>query len=113
MATHSTTNYNSVAVATSPKSKAQRVEDGRNSPDTTEADLLHPFFVSTHRFEREFEQMEQLGQGGFGQVILARNRLDGRPYAIKRIALSILSRSKSDETLQKVRPTSWRHPITD
>ncbi|XP_048580135.1 eIF-2-alpha kinase GCN2-like isoform X3 [Nematostella vectensis] len=37
------------------------------------------------RIKSEFEQLEFLGKGGFGNVIKVRNKLDGGLYAIKRI----------------------------
>ena len=35
----------------------------------------------------EFEELEFLGRGGGGQVVKARNRLDGHLYAVKKIRL--------------------------
>eukprot|EP00300_Choanocystis_sp_HF-7_P010991 c17250_g1_i1.p1 GENE.c17250_g1_i1~~c17250_g1_i1.p1 ORF type:complete len:1036 (+),score=207.11 c17250_g1_i1:404-3511(+) len=40
------------------------------------------------RFHNDFESIEPLGEGGFGTVVKARNRLDGLWYAIKRVKLS-------------------------
>lgn len=57
-------------------------------------------FVSTHRFANEFENLQVLGKGGFGEVSLARNRLDGRKYAVKRISLSMSNQWR--HRLQKV-----------
>lgn len=56
-------------------------------------------FVSTSRFSKEFEQSDVLGKGGFGEVFSARNLLDGRMYAVKRIGLCTTSEK---DTLQKV-----------
>jgi translation initiation factor 2-alpha kinase 4 len=39
------------------------------------------------RYRQEFEQLEPLGRGGGGQVVKARNRLDGHLYAVKKIRL--------------------------
>jgi translation initiation factor 2-alpha kinase 4 len=42
---------------------------------------------SGSRYRSEFEELEFLGRGGGGQVVKARNRLDGHLYAIKKIRL--------------------------
>nr|XP_039247644.1 eIF-2-alpha kinase GCN2-like [Styela clava] len=39
------------------------------------------------RIHSEFEELQWLGKGGFGDVVQVRNKLDGRYYAIKRILL--------------------------
>ncbi|BGP00473.1 eukaryotic translation initiation factor 2-alpha kinase [Rhodotorula toruloides] len=39
------------------------------------------------RYREEFEELEFLGRGGGGQVVKARNRLDGHLYAVKKIRL--------------------------
>lgn len=43
--------------------------------------------ASGSRYRSEFEELEFLGRGGGGQVVKARNRLDGHLYAIKKIHL--------------------------
>lgn len=37
------------------------------------------------RFKNDFEDIEEIGSGGFGQVFKARHRIDGKMYAIKRV----------------------------
>lgn len=37
------------------------------------------------RYERDFEEVGVIGKGGFGEVVKARNRLEGTFYAIKKI----------------------------
>lgn len=37
------------------------------------------------RYQREFEEVGKLGKGGFGEVVKARNRMEGTFYAIKKI----------------------------
>lgn len=38
------------------------------------------------RYHQDFDEAGQLGRGGFGQVVKARNKLDGRFYAVKKIS---------------------------
>lgn len=54
--------------------------------------------ISTSRYKSDFEEIEFLGKGGFGEVIKARNRLDGRLYAIKKIRLD----PRDSEDLRKI-----------
>lgn len=41
--------------------------------------------VNGSRYVREFEEVGKLGKGGFGEVVKARNRMEGTFYAIKKI----------------------------
>lgn len=56
------------------------------------------FGSSNSRLKNEFIYLEFLGKGGFGDVVLARNKLDGNDYAIKRIPLD----PKDDKLNKKV-----------
>jgi translation initiation factor 2-alpha kinase 4 len=53
------------------------------------------------RYENDFEELELLGKGAYGAVYRARNRLDGRDYAIKKIRLSA-SAENDDKTLREI-----------
>ena len=55
-----------------------------------------PLFLLS-RYQKDFEEIEFLGKGGFGIVVKARNRLDGHFYAIKIIHLK-----KSDEERSRI-----------
>ena len=44
--------------------------------------------VRNGRYAADFEQMREVGAGGFGKVYLARSRLDAREYAVKLVRLS-------------------------
>jgi len=42
---------------------------------------------SSSRYVSDYEEIEDLGKGGFGEVMKCRNKLDGRYYAVKRIKI--------------------------
>ncbi|DAZ95392.1 TPA: hypothetical protein N0F65_001050 [Lagenidium giganteum] len=69
-----------------------------SSNNNNDAEVLFPF-VCQSRFANEFVEIQPIGKGGFGQVILAENRLDGRKYAIKRVGLNL--KNQTSKTLQK------------
>ena len=52
---------------------------------------------SSSRYETDFIEMGVLGRGGGGEVVKARNRLDGRIYAIKKVILE-----REDGALAKI-----------
>jgi Protein kinase domain len=45
-------------------------------------------FTRVSRYEMEFIEQERLGKGGFGIVVAAINRIDGRRYAVKKIPMT-------------------------
>lgn len=47
---------------------------------------------SISRFGTDFESLGRLGKGGFGEVVQARNKLDGMMYAIKIIKVRWFTR---------------------
>lgn len=51
------------------------------------------------RYERDFEELEKLGNGSYGQVFKSRNRMEGKFYAIKKIKHKI---SDLDSLLSEV-----------
>ena len=46
-------------------------------------------FLENGKFESKFEKLEDLGEGGFGQVFKVRHILDKNIYAIKRVKLHL------------------------
>ena len=56
-----------------------------------------------HRFSQTFDEVEEMGEGAFGQVLSARNVTDGRRYAVKRIPFYFQAHeSFKIETLKKL-----------
>ncbi|CAJ1933325.1 unnamed protein product [Sphenostylis stenocarpa] len=52
------------------------------------------------RYLNDFEELRPLGHGGFGHVVLCKNKLDGRQYAVKKIRLK--DKSMPDRILREV-----------
>lgn len=55
-------------------------------PSASYADISNTYNLrNLGRYERDFEEVGKLGKGGFGEVVKARNRIEGTFYAIKKI----------------------------
>ncbi|KAE9552500.1 hypothetical protein FO519_004280 [Halicephalobus sp. NKZ332] len=54
--------------------------------------------LENSRLEKDFYAFRHLGRGGFGQVLLARNKLDGNDYAVKVIPLN----GENEQLIRKV-----------
>ncbi|KAK4341295.1 hypothetical protein RND71_039796 [Anisodus tanguticus] len=54
------------------------------------------------RYLNDFEELQPLGQGGFGHVVLCKNKLDGRQYAMKKIRLKEKILPLNDRILREV-----------
>ncbi|EKX39856.1 hypothetical protein GUITHDRAFT_76103, partial [Guillardia theta CCMP2712] len=61
------------------------------------------------RYRQEFEEVKQLGKGGFGEVWMCRNRLDGQCYAIKKIQLDSSNETLNRKMLREVKTLSGLH----
>ncbi|KAG0215957.1 hypothetical protein BGX28_007183 [Mortierella sp. GBA30] len=61
------------------------------------------------RYRSDFEEIEFLGRGGFGEVVKARNKLDGRFYAIKKIKLDPRDNVTNRKILREVTTLSRLH----
>ena len=55
------------------------------------------------RLHSEFETLQFLGSGGFGDVLKVKNKLDGNEYAIKRILLDAKSRQLNKKITREVK----------
>ncbi|CAI8051833.1 eIF-2-alpha kinase GCN2 [Geodia barretti] len=78
---------------TVPTNKIDPMSRRRSSMQFHRSDSLvgspaKPSLRGCSRLEAEFEEMESVGSGGFGDVVKVRHLLDGRVYAIKKIHLS-------------------------
>ncbi|XP_029387018.1 interferon-induced, double-stranded RNA-activated protein kinase isoform X2 [Mus pahari] len=51
----------------------------------TPNDVQRNKYTLDTRFNTDFEDIEEIGLGGFGQVFKAKHRIDGKTYAIKRV----------------------------
>lgn len=54
------------------------------------------------RYLNDFEELRSLGHGGFGYVVLCKNKLDGRQYAVKKIRLKDKNPLLDDRILREV-----------
>lgn len=54
------------------------------------------------RFKNDFEDIEKIGSGGFGQVFKARHRIDGKTYAIKRVKYNNEKAEREVQTLAEL-----------
>lgn len=62
----------------------------------------------TLRYENDFEEIEVLGRGGFGEVWKVRNILDGRFYAVKKVRLMSGNEDLKRKILREVgAPSVW------
>ncbi|KAJ2159991.1 eukaryotic translation initiation factor 2-alpha kinase [Coemansia sp. RSA 552] len=68
--------------------------------------LLRP---AASRYRTDFEEVEFLGKGGFGSVVKARNVIDGRFYAIKKIRLDARDTESKRKIFREVTTLSRLH----
>ncbi|KAG8433076.1 hypothetical protein GDO86_017381 [Hymenochirus boettgeri] len=65
--------------------------------------------TQTSRYINEFEEIAQLGKGGYGKVYKVRNKLDGQFYAIKKILIKKVSRRDCKKVLREVKVLAGLH----
>ena len=100
-----------VALFTSPaerlgmklSSYSRTLVDSRG-PESAESSLIRPSLAppvlsASSRFQQDFEQLQYLGSGAFGDVWKVRNRLDGMFYAIKKVRIGKFNDSSTAEEL--------------
>jgi len=66
--------------------------------------------ASKSRYENDFEELCEVGRGGFGSVVKARNKLDSRIYAVKKVKFSgDISEQNERKILREVNLLSHLH----
>eukprot|EP00285_Hemiselmis_virescens_P020055 CAMPEP_0173388892 /NCGR_PEP_ID=MMETSP1356-20130122/11094_1 /TAXON_ID=77927 ORGANISM="Hemiselmis virescens, Strain PCC157" /NCGR_SAMPLE_ID=MMETSP1356 /ASSEMBLY_ACC=CAM_ASM_000847 /LENGTH=260 /DNA_ID=CAMNT_0014345903 /DNA_START=30 /DNA_END=809 /DNA_ORIENTATION=- len=55
------------------------------------------------RYLKDFEEIGRIGRGGFGSVYCARQRLDGREYAVKKVKLSATDEAQNVRVTREVK----------
>lgn len=76
--------------ALSPPKIPRRDEQESQEPEEPDIDIRQyvPLLGGHSRITNEFEILDWLGRGAFGDVLKVKNKLDGGVYAIKRIELN-------------------------
>jgi len=64
--------------------------------------------AASSRYEQDFKQLSELGEGGFGKVFKCQNRIDKQVYAVKRIMV----RQRGQELTKILREVSTLSRIT-
>ncbi|CAH6779628.1 Eif2ak2 [Phodopus roborovskii] len=54
-------------------------------------------------FNEDFEDIEEIGSGGFGQVFKAKHRIDGKTYAIKRVKYNYKNKHNTEKEVREVK----------
>ncbi|KAJ2778926.1 eukaryotic translation initiation factor 2-alpha kinase, partial [Coemansia javaensis] len=76
------------------------------SSSSSSAKAVRP---TASRYRTDFEEIGFLGKGGFGSVVKARNLIDGRFYAIKKIKLDPLNPEGNKKIFREVTTLSRLH----
>ncbi|KAI9467705.1 kinase-like domain-containing protein [Coemansia mojavensis] len=85
-------------VARSSGAWRRRGSRSGSTPNTFETMMMD---VQRSRYHDDFVQLRCLGKGGFGKVYEVRNKLDGRPYAVKQI--KIRGEITAEKTLREIK----------
>ncbi|KAJ1963412.1 eukaryotic translation initiation factor 2-alpha kinase [Dipsacomyces acuminosporus] len=93
---------------TAALAKPQRSGAALRSPSTGSG-FEHFVRPSASRYRTDFEEIEFLGKGGFGSVVKARNKIDGRYYAIKNIKLDARDTEGNKKIFREVTTLSRLH----
>ncbi|XP_030068820.1 eukaryotic translation initiation factor 2-alpha kinase 1 [Microcaecilia unicolor] len=88
----------------------EELPDGKFYTDLSKERMV---FLEAHtsRYLSEFEEIAQLGKGGYGKVYKVRNKLDGQLYAIKRILIKKATKKDCIKVLREVKVLAGlQHP---
>ena len=74
-------------------------------------DYIRSAGAGLSRYESDFQELRSLGKGGYGVVVAAINRLDGRQYAVKKIKMQSQSPQGFSRLIREVTTLSrLQHP---
>ncbi|KAJ2818688.1 hypothetical protein IWW50_005728, partial [Coemansia erecta] len=94
---HKSTRSNATTAASDP----HRLRRGSRSGSTANTFETLMMDVQRSRYHDDFIQLRCLGKGGFGKVYEVRNKLDGRPYAVKHIRIK--GEITAEKTLREIK----------
>lgn len=77
--------------------RLEKIDDAQMPAMMRQRSSVQEEASSRSRYAADFEELSYLGRGGFGTVVKARNKLDGRIYAIKKI-----KRFREEKVLREV-----------
>nr|XP_048272010.1 interferon-induced, double-stranded RNA-activated protein kinase isoform X2 [Myodes glareolus] len=70
------------------------IENKKSGTKLSPNDALSNTYTMEWRFQKDFEDIEEIGSGGFGQVFKAKHKIDGKTYAIKRVKYNTESKTQ-------------------
>lgn len=94
-----------LAHALSPPKIPRKDEQEDHEPEEPDTDIRQyvPPLSGHSRITNEFEILEWLGKGAFGDVLKVKNKLDGGIYAIKRIELNPKNKQLNKKITREVK----------
>ncbi|KAJ2497557.1 hypothetical protein GGH96_005014 [Coemansia sp. RSA 1972] len=96
---HASTRSNATTAASG--SDAHRLRRSSRAGSTANTFETMMMDVQRSRYHDDFIQLRCLGKGGFGKVYEVRNKLDGRPYAVKHIRIK--GEITAEKTLREIK----------